>query len=184
MIDQVTPLTCLGKLETVIYIFQIVLLISTTFLGSMVGFSLVQGDPLENLISPAGCHFFWLTIVITSMTLVSGGLTMALLRLIVIKLEITGAEARKVMWRLIAFQSIVELGFITGVGYGNYYSNTGLAYTFCRGHSAEMSKIMAKHQGSSSEDIAFGIKFVTTSVVATQLMILVELLSYCCLHDF
>ena len=109
---------------------------------------------------------------------------MALLRIIVIKLEIIGTEAQKVMWRLIAFQSMIAMGLMTGVGYGNYYSGTGLAYTFCRGHSAEMSNIIGEHQGSSSADIAFGVKFATAAVVATQLMILVELLIFCYLHVF
>ena len=157
---------------------------STALLGSMVGLSLVQGDTLQSMISPAGCHFFWLTITVTNGVLANGGLTMALLRIIVIKWEIMGAESQKVMWKLLAVELMLVLEVVVGIGYGNYYSGTGLAYTFCRGTSTEMNKIIAEYRGSSKEDIDFGVKVSSTVTGGCYLNVIIEFLIYWYLHRF
>jgi len=107
---------------------------------------------------------------------------MAAWRFIVLKWEITELEAKKLMWKILALELMGMMTFVAGIGYGNYYSGTGLAYTFCRGHSTEMNTIIAEYQGSSQANIAFGIKFTSAVTGAGSINLIVELLIYWYLH--
>ena len=102
----------------------------------------------------------------------------------VLKWEIMELEAKKLMWKILVLELIGMTTLVVGVGYGNYYSGTGLAYTFCRGHSTEMNTIIAEYRGSSQANIAFGIKFSSAVTGAGSINLIVELLIYWYLHIF
>lgn len=153
-------------------------------MGWMIVLSLAVGSTLESLITPAGCHFFWLTIIITTTVLTSGGFAMALFRVIVIKMEADIEEAKAIMMKIIGLEVIMVAGQVAGTGYGNYYSGAGLAQTFCSGHSSEMNKLITEYQGSTAEDITFGLLFTLIAVGTGQIAIITELLVYCYLYIF
>lgn len=149
---------------------------SLATIGTIV--SLIMSVSLRDLISPIGCKIFWLCNGVFNSSVVYGGFSMALYRLRAIKGWGSNGSHQSTVAKYALLSLLMYLPIVAIVWVSIEYTGTALSLEFCNGYSAAMVHIIKEYEGSSKEDIDFGMATIRSSLVLGQLVTLAELLCY------
>ena len=135
-------------------------------------------QPLVNFIGDLGCFAVQLNLIVHNVALVVGGAGMAFFRLISYQFssQIENMKATKNL-TLVVESLIIGLDIVLFL-IADYYMNSGSAMDFCRGHTKEMSHILAHYEESGSENLSFGRKLNNYGLIIPHVMIIFEFICY------
>jgi len=154
---------------------QFGLLITTLITQALTIISLITTTSILDLFGPLACEFYFLVTVTHNALVITGGLTMALFRLICIQFQGYFSSMENLMVNLMWIQyglaaCIVATTWLAA----NVYGSASL-YEFCRGYTTKMAHILMQQ---TEETKVFGKQTLHIHISIVQAFIVLELVCY------
>ena len=162
-------------MNTMILLDQSGLLITSLVTQALTIISLITATSILDLYGPLACDFYFLITVTHNALLITGGLTMALFRLICIQFQGYFSSMENLMVNLMWIQyGLAACIMATTWLAADIYGSVSL-YEFCRGYTTKMAHVLMQQ---TEENKALGKQALQSLILMVQAFIVLELICY------
>ena len=162
-------------MNTMILFDQIGTLITGLVTNFMTISSLVLATSILDFYGPLACDMYFLIAITHNILMVTGGLAMALFRMICVQFQGYVSSMEKLMIRLMCMQYILAACMLmwTWTGVDTYGSSP--AYEFGRGYTTKMAHTLMRQ---TKERMVWGGKVSVGSILFAKILIILEFVCY------